>query len=330
MRNTQWPRPLCIALLSLGLALGWATGCRDSATNDNTDSGNEPPLDASAVDSSPPAPEDAGLDAEFVPDSEADVSQDAPFDGADAANEDTSDHDADDASEPDAVTEPPDSSIELPLPGFGSIVACPENDAPICAVLGSALTAEQHYYFENHLDFGIDPFDVGIDNELLTVGAQYMLNTENAGGSSDVSEAFAFEMLARCQLAELLSTEMEIQYNPKADGGVSKKTDILVSIDSVKIGVSVVRAMTYNAASKPYKDRVLSEIEGKLKDILVSSANVKEEFKWHKQILYVFAEDQEHADLVYETWQGISSANRADTIVMVTVSDGADGPIYNR
>ena len=50
-----------------------------------------------------------------------------------------------------------------------------------------------------------------------------------------MSETFAMEVLARCDGAELIKTETEIGYDPPS----SKKTDLLVSFDDVRIGVSV-------------------------------------------------------------------------------------------
>jgi hypothetical protein len=45
-------------------------------------------------------------------------------------------------------------------------------------------------------------------------------------------------------------------------------------------------------------------------------------------VLYVWAQSQTHADTVDEAYQQISAALKADTIVIVTVSDGADAFIY--
>src|SRR5262245_43866184 len=42
------------------------------------------------------------------------------------------------------------------------------------------------------------------DRPLLTEGGRHLAETPNAGGSSGLSEVFAFEQLARCELATLL------------------------------------------------------------------------------------------------------------------------------
>ena len=69
-----------------------------------------------------------------------------------------------------------------------------------------------------------------------------------------LSEAFAYEQLARCELAELLHTETEIVYDTPG-----KITDLEVTIDAHKIGVSVVRAMTFPFGD-PYTVDAATEI----------------------------------------------------------------------
>src|SRR5207237_10433248 len=64
------------------------------------------------------------------------------------------------------------------------------------------------------------------DRPLLTPGGKIIVETPNAGGSSIYSEVFAFEQLARCEMAGLLKTETQIVYDT-----AGKITDILVTID---------------------------------------------------------------------------------------------------
>jgi hypothetical protein len=71
-------------------------------------------------------------------------------------------------------------------------------------------------------------------------GGRTLVETPNAGGSSGYSEVFAFEQLAACEMAGLLKTETQIVYDT-----AGKITDILVTIDGKKIGVSVVRAVQF-------------------------------------------------------------------------------------
>ena len=85
------------------------------------------------------------------------------------------------------------------------------------------------------------------DRPQLTAGGQHMAATPNAGGSSGLSEIFAYEELARCELATFLKSETEIIYDPVT----SKKTDLEIMLDGHKIGVSVTRAFKGPFGSGP-------------------------------------------------------------------------------
>jgi hypothetical protein len=204
----------------------------------------------------------------------------------------------------------------VPLPGFGTL-------SGECGYIDTELTDPSPCYFENHLDFGADPYDAG-DLSRLTDGGQIIMTTPNAGGSSIPSEAFSFEVMTRCELATFLKGEMEVTYtNPSG-----KRTDELVAIDGLKVGVSVTRAMKYPITVVMTEAEAKTLIERKLSDILLSTANVAPSDKWTKQILHVFAVSQENANAVRAAWQSIDAGTRADTIVLVTVTDGDDAFLY--
>ncbi len=179
-------------------------------------------------------------------------------------------------------------------------------------------------YDENSIDFtGERPITTD-DTSALTPGGQEMVADGNLGGSSLWSEVFAFEVLARCEGAELVKSEAEIVYDDV--GG--KKTDILVRIDGVKVGVSVVRAVGFPPEDPYTVDEALPVLEGKLDDILLSSENVSDGDQWEKQILSVLAYSEEHAASMVEAYALLDDATRADTVVLVTVTDGDDDFIY--
>jgi hypothetical protein len=178
------------------------------------------------------------------------------------------------------------------------------------------------YNFENHLDFTMG-YSMA-DLMRLSAGAQEILADGTAGGSSGYSEAFSFEVLARCEGATLIKSETEIVYDPIT----SKKTDILVQIDGHKIGVSVTRAVGFPRDDPYTVADALPLIERKLGDILESSANVVPADRWVKQMLHVVAYSQAHADTIRLTAAMIDPAIRADTILLVTVTDGDDNFIY--
>jgi hypothetical protein len=215
-------------------------------------------------------------------------------------------------AEADAGTEG-DAAVDT---GFGSI-------AGICGTVADELDEAAPSFRLLRLDFGSDAYDDPAERALLTAGAQEILAEGTAGGSSGVSEAFAFEVLARCEGATLVKTETEIVYDPPT----SVKTDILVEIAGMRVGVSVTRAVAFPPDTPYGVDRALF-IEDKLDDILVSSANVVAEDSWVKQILVVMAYGDMHAESIRTVWDGLDAETRADTILYVVVTDGEDDPVY--
>ncbi|MAQ19022.1 MAG: hypothetical protein CMN30_30015 [Sandaracinus sp.] len=192
-----------------------------------------------------------------------------------------------------------------------------------CAQLDTELTDAAPSYFVNRLDFMSDGFDDPEERPLLTPGAQRILEEGTAGGSSGVSEAFAYEVLARCEGAELVKTETEIRYD--VSGSI---TDMSVMLGTERIGVSVARAF-YFPPTDPYPlseaDRVL---RNKLEGILESSANVREADAWTKQILAIVAYGDMHAEQMMTAWEAIEESLRADTIIYVIITDGDDEALY--
>jgi hypothetical protein len=246
---------------------------------------------------------------------------------ADAA--DAGESGANDAADVSDDAEPPDSQpgdasgadaealdASGPLPGFGAI-------SGLCGVLDDELTAAAPAFFANHIDFGTDGYD-DADYDLLTSGGQEIFDDGNAGGSSLESEVFAFEVLNRCEGAVLLKTETEVLYmNP-----MGKLTDLLVEIDGLKIGVSVTRAVAF-PFDQPYPvERAKMLLDDKLQGVLDSTANVTPADAWTKQILYILAYGEQHAMALETALAEVDPALLADTIVMVTVSDGDDAFIY--
>lgn len=203
----------------------------------------------------------------------------------------------------------------VPLDGFGQI-------SGQCGVLDDTeWNAQSPFLFRNAIDFGALTFDPA----KLSAGGQQIWNEGNRGGSSIHSEIFAHELLYRCELAQLLKTETKIDYR-EATG---KKTDLLLEIDSRKIGVSVTRAYHYPPTSPYTEAEAKTLLDKKLSDLPLSQANAKPVDAWTRSILHVLAHDAQHADAVQAAWETqVDAATKASAILFVTVTDGADGFIY--
>lgn len=176
------------------------------------------------------------------------------------------------------------------------------------------------FFFRNAIDLGSAAFD----EQQLSTGGLQVFTDGNLGGSSIHSEVFAYEVLYRCELAQLLETEKGIKYIDP-DG---KKTDLLVEIDGRKIGVSVTRAFHY-PPGQPYTEAEATKLlEGKLADVLASALNAKPAFAWERSMLHVIAADAQHADVVKTAYDMLDAKLRASTLLVVTVTDGNDAYIY--
>jgi hypothetical protein len=209
----------------------------------------------------------------------------------------------------------PDGAVSVPLPGFGTI-------SGQCGVLDDAeWNASSPFFFRNAIDFGSASFDAA----QLSTGGQQVWNDGNLGGSSELSEVFAYEMLYRCELAALLKTETKISYT---DAG-GKKTDLLTEIDARKIGVSVTRAYHYPPTNPYTEAEAKALLDKKLADLPLSQANATAADAWVRSILHVFAYDAQYADAVQSAWNTqVDAAVKGDAILILTVTDGNDGDIY--
>lgn len=257
-------------------------------------------------------------DMEATPDASPDIPEDTspgPVDETPDLPTDTSP----DATEDETPDLPPDMPADMDmmrLEALGVLMG-------MCDVLEAMdLTSPEPQFLRNVLDFEMDAYNVE-DEPRLTPGARKVLNDPNAGGSSIYSEVFSFEVLARCEGATLLKTETEIQYvaNP------ASITDLLIEVDGVKLGVSVTRAYR-GMTGKPDPDDAVRLLTKKLEDILDSTRDVLEEDQWAKQILHVMAYTPEFADTFETAYQGISDELKADTIVIITTTNGEDSVIY--
>jgi len=156
----------------------------------------------------------------------------------------------------------------------------------------------------------------------LTEGGERIRDTPNAGGNSVSSEVLSYEVLRAMYGAELLRTEMELEYFPH--GG--KITDYSIELYSLHIGVSVTRAMKYNGIFDDEDARRL--LTKKLYGVNESSRLVCEPF--HKQILHVFATHEYIADVLERVYDTLDPELQSTTLVVVTVAhDNADWVFRN-
>lgn len=222
-----------------------------------------------------------------------------------------------DGAPADAAADPPDGApdpVDASAGPFGELSGA-------CGVIDTEIEDPLPSRFDSAIAFE-RPFTEA-DAPALTDGGREVLADGNAGGSSLLSEVFAFELLGRCEGAALLKTETEIVYDQP--GAI---TDLLVEIDGEKLGVSVTRAIGFPFDAPYTVEQATDLLEEKLADILVSSANVSDEDRWRKQILAVLAYAPGHAESLAAALAALDPAVRADTIVWILVTDGPDDFVY--
>ncbi len=208
-----------------------------------------------------------------------------------------------------------DSDTELfePADGFGVISGdCGPLDA-------TEIVSDSPFVFQSAIDL-----PAGFDDNLLSDGGLEMVDAGNLNPGSLYSEVFSYEVLYRCEDAALLLTEGEVTYTDPS----GKKTDLVIDVDGYRLGMSVVRAVTWPRDTEMTVERAEELLDDKLGDILISSANVSDDDAWDKQILHVIAYSPNHANAVVTAHGNLSAAVRADTILWVTATNGTDGFIY--
>ena len=182
------------------------------------------------------------------------------------------------------------------------------------------LESPEPFVFSNAIDLGAG----GFDEALLTPGGMQIIADGGLNDGSLKSEVIAYEVLARCDMATLLKTEAKIVYqNP-----MGKKTDLLVELDGAKVGVSVVRAVGFPKEDPYTVAQATTILKKKLGDIQISSTNVAPEDAWVKQILHVVAYGPMHSDSILAAYADLDALLKADTILVVSVTDGDDSLLY--
>jgi hypothetical protein len=215
---------------------------------------------------------------------------------------------------PGADAAPEADASLFPHDGFGAI-------SGDCDLIDTEIASAEPALFRAAFDFERE--FTSADEGLLSSGGDRLYTTDNAGGSSSLSEVFAYEYLSRCEDARLLKTETEVVYDQQG-----KITDMLVDIDGQKLGVSVTRAVAFPFDATYTDDQAFDLLSGKLGDILESTAKVSAEDRWVKQILAVLSFSPAHGETLELVYSTLDDATRADTLLLIIDTNGADDFIY--
>lgn len=188
-----------------------------------------------------------------------------------------------------------------------------------CGGLTAELASKAPAFVVNTWHFAqAGPFDP----KPLRSGAQKRYDGPNAGGSSKCSEVMSMQLLYECDGAVTLKPEVEIKYD--VQGSI---TDWLASFGGVKVGVSVTRAYKGPSATTYTQADADTLLNKKLKGILEASQNVSAADKWQKSVLHVWTLRADWVPVLKASWDSLDAAVKADTIVLVTVEDGANSVV---
>jgi len=165
-----------------------------------------------------------------------------------------------------------------------------------------------------------------IEQIKVSQSAKRILFEENAGGCSEFSEAFSFEVLRQCFDAKLIKTEMSIKYWSNH----WKKTDYLIKMNEIKIGVSVTRAMKFCGIFN--KKDAMKLLKKKFIGINESSIGVFKCDEWQRQILHIWTTDNYIEEILHETFLKLLLTEPdlvSNTVIVVTVaSDDCEWLFY--
>jgi hypothetical protein len=126
-------------------------------------------------------------------------------------------------------------------------------------------------------------------------GALRLMSEENAGGSSEVSEAFSMEILARRFGAFDTISEMQIKYwSPHW-----KKIDYICSLSSSRrVGVSVTRLMGFPHFDQVTRKDCIRLLKKKLYGLIVAKSGVDPAHHYDSSILHVFCASVQVAEML--------------------------------
>lgn len=191
-----------------------------------------------------------------------------------------------------------------------------------CGLIDAAMIAsDSPSTMENSITLGATGFTV---DALSTNGLKIYDSNAAAGGESQAAaEALSFEVLSTCDAAGLVKTGDEIAYDT-----AGKKTDYSIKVDGLTVGVSVVRAFAFPDDTTFTAEFAAGLLEKKLNDILLSTSYVSQDDRWQKQILHVIARSAHTAATTIAAYPSLDPATHADTILVVTLTDGSDDAFY--
>lgn len=128
----------------------------------------------------------------------------------------------------------------------------------------------------------VDNFDP-IFRDIMNRFGRISLRQCNAGGTSEVSEAWSIHHLSNKLMASKCHNEMEVEYWIEY-----KMVDYVLKVNKTNVGVSVVRALCfYNIEFT--REEGIRLLQKKIYGLIVSRQSVNESFEFYRSILHIWS-----------------------------------------
>lgn len=142
----------------------------------------------------------------------------------------------------------------------------------------------------------------------------------NAGGKSEISEMFSIDYYAKKYNAYDTLMEMEIEYWIDY-----KMVDYICTIDEIRIGVSVARAMGYPNPDKFTYEKAQRLLYKKLYGLIIARNSVVKKQSFYRSILHIWCQSETIAQLLKEAYENINDDEYLDVkgilVLQLTVCD---------
>ena len=183
------------------------------------------------------------------------------------------------------------------------------------------------YYFDTILsNFYRGTYTIIADfdcNTSLTNDGQAILNEGNLGGSSLIANSLAMNVLNLLDY-NLYKTSGQIEY----DDASGKMMDMLVTSGSSYYGVNVTKAVAFPHGTPYTATQATTLLGSSLSDIKLAEANLSSSNPVTSLLLFIFAWDDQHAQVITSVWNNFDAALKADTKLILMTTEGLDEFVY--
>jgi len=185
---------------------------------------------------------------------------------------------------------------------------------------------ESKYIVQEPIKLVIDYFNVDKVDKMCDIALNSLL-VENAGGASDISEAWSIHHLSEKLNSTECFFEMEIDYIYSN----FKKVDYIIKYDNQYVGVSVTRALCHHEMEFTINDAERI-INSKINGLILSRRSVVNRLTFYKSILHIWSPSKNITDILND-YISSKDFNAVDMEIIGTldiwITESSHKPIYD-